>query len=610
MGLETATYIKDLVPSNPTATDFVNQGDDHLRLIKSVLQSTFPALCGPALPTVGGTANAITLTYPTAPGSNLAGEIIYFTPTAPNTGPVTISVNGNPALPLNNQGAALVGGELQAGRVYQAMVGSGATAFNLISSSLINSGLTIAGPAGTSRPLFFDTGNLARWAIYANANAESGSNAGSDFIIQRYNDAGVAIDSPFQIVRSTGLITLPDGQLFVGVAALAASPIIGIVSAVGQTRSVAYYTGANPRWTAGANSAPEGGSNAGSDFGISRYSDAGNFIDAPLTIIRATGAVTLNPSGTTQPLYLKGSGGTSLVIDKVASGNAANIIGETAGSIRWVVNLGNNTAESGSNVGSDFQINRYSDAGAAIDAPLTISRASGVVTLASNPVISPASGQALISVNAINGQQAQVMLSQTGIRAWAIINQAVSGQFVIYDQTAGSAALTFATTHDASFTGRIIPAGSGFACKAGAAGAVRGNNFNIDYTGSVAQLWIDTTNFGTFAFTSDYRHKRDIEPLPSMWERIKALKPISYKHKDYTPEGSIEPLIVGDDKERWGFVAHELQETLIEDAAHGHKDEENVIQSPNPWTVIATLTKALQEAMTRIEALEAKLAGV
>jgi hypothetical protein len=44
---------------------------------------------------------------------------------------------------------------------------------------------------------------------------------------------------------------------------------------------------------------------------------------------------------------------------------------------------------------------------------------------------------------------------------------------------------------------------------------------------------------------------------------------------------------------------------LIADAATGVKDDENRIQSPNPWTVIAVLTKALQEAMARIEALEA-----
>lgn len=43
MGLESATFISGLVPSNPVhATDDVSQGDDHLRLLKSVLQGTFP----------------------------------------------------------------------------------------------------------------------------------------------------------------------------------------------------------------------------------------------------------------------------------------------------------------------------------------------------------------------------------------------------------------------------------------------------------------------------------------------------------------------------------------------------------------------------------------
>lgn len=42
MGLEVATYISNLVTSNPLGTDDRSKGDDHLRLIKSVLQATFP----------------------------------------------------------------------------------------------------------------------------------------------------------------------------------------------------------------------------------------------------------------------------------------------------------------------------------------------------------------------------------------------------------------------------------------------------------------------------------------------------------------------------------------------------------------------------------------
>lgn len=42
MGLETATYVSQLVVTNPVVGDPVKEGDDHLRLLKTVLQNTFP----------------------------------------------------------------------------------------------------------------------------------------------------------------------------------------------------------------------------------------------------------------------------------------------------------------------------------------------------------------------------------------------------------------------------------------------------------------------------------------------------------------------------------------------------------------------------------------
>lgn len=42
MGLETGSTISSFITSNPTSSDPVNQGDDHLRLIKSVLKAQFP----------------------------------------------------------------------------------------------------------------------------------------------------------------------------------------------------------------------------------------------------------------------------------------------------------------------------------------------------------------------------------------------------------------------------------------------------------------------------------------------------------------------------------------------------------------------------------------
>lgn len=43
MGLESGTFISDLVDSNPVgASDFVSQGDNHLRLLKTLIKNSFP----------------------------------------------------------------------------------------------------------------------------------------------------------------------------------------------------------------------------------------------------------------------------------------------------------------------------------------------------------------------------------------------------------------------------------------------------------------------------------------------------------------------------------------------------------------------------------------
>jgi len=172
---------------------------------------------------------------------------------------------------------------------------------------------------------------------------------------------------------------------------------------------------------------------------------------------------------------------------------------------------------------------------------------------------------------------------------------------------------------------------TGYNTRPGISGGLGSNAFNLFYPG--VQLWIDNTNVGNIAIASDYRIKKDIIDLPGMWETVKALRPIKYTQAQFTPPSHVKfvagevlkarkeaegnpdakprevntgPLVEADDIERWGFIAHELQATLTPSAASGEKDSPDTIQSPNPFTVIAALTKALQEAMVRIEALEAR----
>jgi hypothetical protein len=154
-------------------------------------------------------------------------------------------------------------------------------------------------------------------------------------------------------------------------------------------------------------------------------------------------------------------------------------------------------------------------------------------------------------------------------------------------------------------TQTYIRAGAGILGRAGSSGAYGTNAFSIGWN-TGPHLWTDNTDMGVFAFVSDYRIKKDVVDLPDTWNAVKALRPVKYTQAQFALPDSPE-LFAADDIERWGFIAHELQETLIPSAASAFKDAPNAIQSPNPYTLLAALTKALQEAMTRIEALEARV---
>lgn len=144
-------------------------------------------------------------------------------------------------------------------------------------------------------------------------------------------------------------------------------------------------------------------------------------------------------------------------------------------------------------------------------------------------------------------------------------------------------------------------------------GSYGSNCYNFYWFTGQLVAFVDNTYLGAVSVSSDYRIKKDVINLPGMWNTVKALRPIKYTHADYTPprhkdapDVTPSQLFMSDNIERWGFVAHELQETLLPSAATGVKDEPHTIQSPNLLPLVAALTKALQEAMVRIEALEAK----
>lgn len=145
-----------------------------------------------------------------------------------------------------------------------------------------------------------------------------------------------------------------------------------------------------------------------------------------------------------------------------------------------------------------------------------------------------------------------------------------------------------------------VRAGAGLFERAGSGGAYGTQYMNLWFQGpGDTRVYADTTLAGQVPAPCDYRIKQDVRNLTSTWDKVKQLKPVAFQYADYE-------IFKADGKERWGFIAHELQEALLPTAATGEKDAKD-LQSPDPWALIAALTSALQEAMVRIERLEGKL---
>lgn len=115
MGLESATYISDLVATNPVDGDDIADSADHLRLIKATVLASFPNVTGAVTPThtelnaldgFGGLAigsleipqQSKSAAYTLVLGD--AGKHIYHPSTDANARTFTIPANASVAFPV------------------------------------------------------------------------------------------------------------------------------------------------------------------------------------------------------------------------------------------------------------------------------------------------------------------------------------------------------------------------------------------------------------------------------------------------------------------------------------------------------------------------------
>ncbi len=152
--------------------------------------------------------------------------------------------------------------------------------------------VSVAGAAASARQMKWQTSTSDRWVAAANATAESGANAGSNFEINRYDDTGTLIGTSVFISRATGTVSVSGGLS----AGLNSTGFVIVNGAAATNRPVSFQTGFVNRWAVQANNTAEGGANAGSDLVVLAYDDAGAVLfggASPLSIVRSTGVVTI-----------------------------------------------------------------------------------------------------------------------------------------------------------------------------------------------------------------------------------------------------------------------------------------------------------------------------
>ena len=122
-------------------------------------------------------------------------------------------------------------------------------------------------------------------------------------------------------------------------------------------------------------------------------------------------------------------------------------------------------------------------------------------------------------------------------------------------------------------------------------------------SGSVVQVGgISTaTSTTTYATSSDYRLKENIQPMQNALATVAQLNPVTYTWKADGSDGQ-------------GFIAHELQ-AVVPDCVTGEKDAVDeqgnpVYQGIDTSFLVATLTKAIQEQQEQINELKAEVAAL
>ena len=560
------------------------------------------------LVTVTGT-DTITGTLSPALTAYTAGQMFYFVAGGANTGAVTLNIDGLGSRNMTREGSvALVAGDILSGEV--CVVVYDGTRFQLLNpASYTNLNVTgvLALAAGTALlPSLAFTGDLNTGVWSPAADTLAASTGGSERLrVDSSGNVGIGTSSPaykLHVERPsygvTGYFFTNDGTR---------NPRLVIYgSADGTTLQHTYSTAAGNLIFANG-----GAIGVGNEVG--RFDASGNL-----------GIGTASPA---RRLDIRNSG-------NAVYANVGNYGGDNAGALLLL---------SGSSTTKNWFIGNQFNVSGALE--FTQSTSNGGTSIAAAPsMILNASGN--LSLAEGNAPTQRLSLYATGSTAQYMSagnsNTGLNGTLFGVD-TAGNAILNqtqnFAMIFSTNNTERArVNANGQFAASTSLAGSNLVSFNNSSATGYGISVTVNNNSSGTYRFFegvdsgptqriaiytngdvkntngvfaafSDVKLKKDIVDAGSQWDDIKALRVRKYKLKD-----DAESIV------QIGLIAQEVEQVspgLVNESQDETKDEDGQIVLTGEVTkgvkysiLYMKAVKALQEAMARIETLEAKVTAL
>jgi len=345
----------------------------------------------------------------------------------------------------------------------------------------------------------------------------------------------------------------------------------------------------------------------------------------------------VNASGDTMTGNLKlTNADPAFTVDKpVGAGHAATLLGTMNGSARWMVQIGDGNAESGGNLGSDFRVIRFNDAGTSLDTSnLIIDRSTGSASF-SNGVTAGASGTSgAYGFGSTNTKYLQYDGTSFRLNGGPLFVTSTAGQYANVNAGVFSSVLpanAAAGTVLFGNSGRSLASdGSIFVLNCNGAFIVNNvatepkvtfqrNGVTGPAIGQSATSWNFYTDAGhtmgmyllpngtAWASFSDARlsYKADASPVSDVLSRLGGVQ----LYRNVGPGGTVEMFFKAQE------LATTLPEIVLEPTGPQARDASYVpegLGDANVWGITydrsgAVALQAVKELLARVQALEAKL---